>query len=104
MAAKYDIQRVLHEADKFLAATESIMVAQQDSPNSIWKFLRLADAAGLVQCIPILTDQAVRVDFAGCASAEHQQQLSRSTLQHLITSLVQGKRPGPSPKAVRRYN
>lgn len=86
VGSKFDMPLVLHRVDEHLAeAAKDDMICL---PNNIWKFLHLADEAGLKLCIPELTDRAVRVDASSCASAEHKQRLSHTALEHLVDSLV----------------
>lgn len=92
VSSQLDIALVLHEADCYLATHVKSLAANQESPQNIWKWLQLADKAGLQQCIPRLAIQAAEVDRAGCAQLSKLQELSLQVLQQL--TVVCASSPG----------
>lgn len=83
VAGQLDIPLILHEADSYLSANVNSLVADQESPQNVWKWLQLADRAGVQHCIPVLAARAAAVDRAGCAELSKLQELSPHVLQQL---------------------
>jgi hypothetical protein len=83
VARQLDIPLILHEADSHLSANVHSLVADQESPQNVWKWLQLADRAGVQHCIPLLAARAAGVDRAGCAQLDQLQELSPHVLQQL---------------------
>lgn len=75
VAGQLDIPLILHEADA--------QGGYQESPQNAWKWLQLADRAGVQHCIPVLAARAAAVDRAGCAELSKLQELSPHVLQQL---------------------
>lgn len=88
VASKYDLQLALTKVDEYLAASASVMVGRQGSPSNIWRFIQLADDAGLEVCLQVLAARAVDVDRRGCAAASNKT-LSNRALVCLVNSLVE---------------
>lgn len=84
VASSLDIKLVLHKAEHHLINSSSELVADQESEQSVWKWLRLADKAGFQECLPALAARAAAVDREGCAALANLQDLSPPALQQLI--------------------
>jgi len=83
---RYGLSLVLHKVDKYLASRAVSMVTAADSPAHIWRWIRLADEAGLQQCLPRLIGYAVDKDQGGC-SGPNLQGLSATALRCLLETL-----------------
>jgi hypothetical protein len=86
VARQLDIPLILHEADSYLSANVNSLVADRESPQNVWKWLHLADRAGVQHCIPLLAARAAGVDRAGCAQLDKLQELSPHVLQQLTVA------------------
>lgn len=87
-ARKFDIQRVVHEVDSYLAAAAKDM----NNRSNIWKFLRLADEAGLELSLEALAEQAVIMDSDHCGQEQKLEGLTHKALVLIIGGFVKGNR------------
>lgn len=88
VGSSLDIDVVLHEADAYLISHAGSLVTDEASPQSIWKWLRLADKAGLHECVSVLAAQAAKEDWEGCTQLSKLQELSPQVLQQLIMAVA----------------
>ena len=86
VASRFDLKQLLHRADAYITAHAGKLVADPKSELCVWKWLRLADKAGLQQCLPVLVDKVVAIDRAACKGLANLQGLSLSVVQLLVVS------------------
>lgn len=81
-----DMPLLLHMADVYMASHADELVSDAEVQPNVWKWLRLADKAGLVECIPVLAKRTAKVDRDACMQLSSLQDLSPTVLQHLIVA------------------
>lgn len=87
VAASFDIPLVLHKADQYLLDHSSELDAETpESEKCVWKWLRLADKAGLQDCLSVLAARAAEVDRQGCAAMERLSDFSVLVLKQLLVA------------------
>jgi hypothetical protein len=89
VSSTFDIQLVLHKAEQYLISSISELDAEPTSEKSVWKWLNLADKAGLQECLAVLATRAAAIDRAGCAQLEGLQGLSPPALKQLVVACAQ---------------
>jgi hypothetical protein len=108
VAARYDIQCVLHKVDLWLSSKASYMkassaTAESKEPppaDSVWRWLHLADKSGLTVCLPAIARRAVELDRAGCSSDKLQQLgLSNGALLQMVAALA----ASPAVQSIEKY-
>jgi hypothetical protein len=93
VGSKFDIQLVLHKVDLYLKPRARLMQSGADTdPASIWRWIRLAETAGLTVCLSKLADRAVAVDRAGCEDRQKLDGLSKGMLMEIVMALSRAGR------------
>jgi hypothetical protein len=54
----------------------------------VWKWLHLADKAGLTACLPDIAKRTAQVDRAGCTSFGNLRGLSQGVLLQMVAALA----------------
>ncbi|WIA39185.1 hypothetical protein OEZ86_005310 [Tetradesmus obliquus] len=94
---KWDMQVVLGHAGEFLQANASSLDLSSNSPHYAFKWLQLADAAGLIDACKACVDRIVALDRSSC-TAETLASLSRQTLMLHSAVLAEALNLAPSSK------
>jgi len=102
VSSALDMQLLLHMADAYMTSRAHELVAHADVQPNIWKWLRLADKAGLVECIPVLAERTALIDKGACMQLSTLQDLSPTVLQHLIVACA-SVRPACTLGSTRSY-
>jgi hypothetical protein len=92
--------RVRVQVEECLTKSARLMGPVSNQPDHVWKWLRLADAAGLKASLGAVARRAVSVDRAGCLRDENMQGLSPAVVKHIMRALVE---TGPSPEPSSPY-
>eukprot|EP00775_Hariotina_reticulata_P008814 gene8814-8993_t len=82
--AKFDMPAIVSLAGKFLLDNLSLMDMADKGERSCWRWLQLADAAGLSDVVQQCVNRVVHMDRASCAIDSRLVGLSSQTLKHMV--------------------
>lgn len=103
VGSQFDLQLVLHKVDLYLRDHANDLTASEaiprgtavavantgdEAPESVWKWLQLADRSGLTVCLAALADRAAQVDWQACSKDENLQGLSPAAMRQLVKAMV----------------
>jgi hypothetical protein len=93
LGAKYDMPAIVSLAGKFLLDNLGLMDLADKGERSCWRWLQLADAAGLSDVVQQCVSRVVHMDRASCASESRLVGLSCQTLKHMVQRLAATSQP-----------
>lgn len=87
MGKKFDMQLLLHKVDLYLEPRAPEMTRKQPQQD-YWKWLKLADSAGLTVCVPAIVKRITEGNKHSCTKDENLQGLSVASFSALVKALA----------------